>query len=93
MFKRARISRRALPPSTNIRQFHLAADGNLYAGVRRADVTTSGVVASGRVIRWVSNPASPLYPFQFEEVAAFSTGNLRISRIQWSALGHDLACA
>ncbi|MCD6385149.1 hypothetical protein J7M23_05160, partial [Candidatus Sumerlaeota bacterium] len=62
------IASTILPPYTNIRKFWVASDGNLYAGVRRVDMTTSGPVSTGRILKWINNPQHPLYPFHFVEV-------------------------
>ncbi len=57
-----------LPPYTDIRQFLVASDGNLYCGVQRIDSTPQGPLGSGRVLKWLNNPAHPRFPFAFEEV-------------------------
>ncbi|HOE64593.1 MAG TPA: hypothetical protein PKW18_10560 [Candidatus Sumerlaeota bacterium] len=57
-----------LPPYTNVRQFLVASDGNLYCGVQRIDATPNGPLGSGRVLKWISNPSHPKFPFAFEEV-------------------------
>lgn len=57
-----------LPPYTDIRQFLVASDGNLYCGVQRIDATPNGPLGSGRVLKWIGNPSLPQFPFAFEEV-------------------------
>lgn len=62
------IASTPLPPYTDIRQFLVASDGCLYCGVQRIDSTPGGPLGSGRILKWIDNPAHPKYPFVFEEV-------------------------